>query len=131
MKTRANACSALIVASLLATTLLAASVPNPVLAQTDSIDTQQINLPPDEKDLQLPIGLTEEEKTRLHEIGINHIVTAPPIGPVREAAEWEPLTGVLVRYNNGFGLPYEVLREFAEDLTLHVLCVASQQTSCY
>jgi agmatine/peptidylarginine deiminase len=130
MTTRANVWSVLIVASFLATTLLAVSVPNPVLAQTDSIETEQLDLPPD-KDLQLPIGLTEEEKTRLHEIGINHIVTAPPIGPVREAAEWEPLTGVLVRYNNGFGLPYEVLREFAADLTLHVLCVASQQTSCY
>jgi agmatine/peptidylarginine deiminase len=130
MKTRANVCSSLIVASFLATMLLVASIPTPVLAQTDSIDTQELDLPAADKDPQLPIGLTEEEKTRLHEIGINHIVTAPPIGPVREAAEWEPLQGVLVRYNNGFGLPYSVLQEFAEDLTLYVLCVASQQTSC-
>ena len=107
--------------SLLAAVILPAVVPTIVLAQTDS----------EEHRLQdLPIGLTEEEKTRLHEIGRYQVVTAPPPAPPRECAEWEPVTGVLVRYNYGFGLPYEVLAEMSEDITLHVLCISSQQTSC-
>jgi len=80
MKTRANVCSSLIVASLLATTLLATSLPNPVLAQTDSIDTEQIDLPPDDKDLQLPIGLTEEEKTRIFEPFFSKKATGTGLG---------------------------------------------------
>ena len=42
----------------------------------------------------LPIHLTEEEKTRLHEIGIRHRNTAPPTGAGRSTASrragWSP-----------------------------------------
>ncbi len=69
----------------------------------------------------LPIHLTDEERTRLDEIGLDHIATPPPVGPVRQCAEWEPVTGVLVRYDMGFGLPYEILAEYSEDLTVYVL----------
>jgi agmatine/peptidylarginine deiminase len=37
----------------------------------------------------------------------------------------------LIRYNYGFGLPVDMIREYAEDLTVHILCISSQQTSCY
>ncbi len=103
--------------------------PTGVSAQIDTLQSQQEVEKGEE--LQLPIGLTEEEKTRLHEIGMYQLATPPPATPVRKAAEWERSTGVLVRYSYGFGLPYAVLREFAEDITLHVLCVASQQTTCW
>ncbi len=79
----------------------------------------------------LPIGLTEEEMTRLDEIGIYHTATAAPPAPVRRCAQWEPATGALIRYNYGFGLPVDMIREYAEDLTVHILCVSSQQTTCY
>jgi agmatine deiminase len=79
----------------------------------------------------LPIGLTDEEKTRLDEIGIGHISTAAPSAPIRRCAQWEPLTGALIRYSYGFGIPAEMIREYAEDLTVYILCVSSQQTSCY
>jgi agmatine/peptidylarginine deiminase len=79
----------------------------------------------------LPIGLTEEEMTRLDEIGMYHSSTAPPATPIRRPAQWEPVTGALIRYYNGFGLPVGMIREYAEDLTVHILCVAGQQTGCY
>jgi agmatine deiminase len=89
-------------------------------------------VPIDESQLQdLPIGLTEEEMTRLDEIGMYHTATAPPPAPIRRCAQWEPVTGALIRYNNGFGLPVDLIREYAEDLVVHILCVSSQQSGCY
>ncbi|MCK4546333.1 MAG: agmatine deiminase family protein [Candidatus Eisenbacteria sp.] len=79
----------------------------------------------------LPIYLTDEEMTRLDEIGINHRATDPPTAPVRQCAEWEPVTGVLLRYNYGFGIPYSLIREYAEDIEVQVLVTSSQQSSCY
>ncbi|MDP6418360.1 MAG: agmatine deiminase family protein [Candidatus Krumholzibacteria bacterium] len=43
----------------------------------------------------------------------------PPQAPVRNVAEWEPATGVIVRYP--LGLPYSLLRDFDDDVTLHVV----------
>jgi len=48
----------------------------------------------------------------------------PPSGPVRNCAEWEPATGVLVRYP--LGLPYALLRDFDDVVTLHVIVSSSQ-----
>jgi agmatine/peptidylarginine deiminase len=42
-----------------------------------------------------------------------------PLAPVRNCAEWEPATGVLIRYP--LGLPYALLRDFDDDVTLHVV----------
>lgn len=79
----------------------------------------------------LPIGFTEEELTRLDEIGMYHMETPPPATPIRRCAQWEPVTGALVRYSYGFGLPIGLIREYSEDLTVHILCVSSQQANCY
>ena len=46
----------------------------------------------------LPIELTPEEMTRLNEIGITHKTTSPPQGPARNPAEWEPMTGAIIRW---------------------------------
>jgi agmatine deiminase len=78
----------------------------------------------------LPIGLTEEEMGRLDEIGIYQTATAPPATPIRRCAQWEPVTGVLIRFYNGFGLPVDLIREYAEDLTVYILCISGQQASC-
>ena len=86
---------------------------------------------PDDIETGLPIHLTEDELTRLHEIGLGHIATAPPSGPVRQCAEWEPVTGVLIRYNMGFGLPGELIAEYAEDITVHVLTFEDQVSNAY
>jgi agmatine deiminase len=79
----------------------------------------------------LPIGLTEDELTRLGEIGLYHSATLPPPAPVRRCAQWESVAGALIRYRYGFGIPVDMIREYAEDITVHVLCVASQQSGCY
>ena len=80
---------------------------------------------------ELPIHLTEEELTRLDEIGLGHISTLPPTVPVRQCAEWEPVTGVLVRYNTGFGLPGEILAEYSENLIVYVLVAEDQESNAY
>ncbi|MBK7769664.1 MAG: agmatine deiminase family protein [bacterium] len=51
----------------------------------------------------------------------------PPVAPVRNCAEWEPATGVLVRYP--FGLPYALLRDFADEAILHVIAAAGAQAA--
>ncbi|MBM3307761.1 MAG: agmatine deiminase family protein [Candidatus Eisenbacteria bacterium] len=78
----------------------------------------------------LPIGLTPEEEGMLHLIGRDHRRTAPPPGPARNPGEFEPMTGVIVRYP--WGNPLSLLVEYAEDVTLWVIVAnSSQQTSAY
>jgi agmatine deiminase len=102
--------------------------PAQAIPQSDPVE---VRVPQEPRTEELPIHLTEEEMTRLDEIGTYHVSTAPPPTPIRKCAQWEPLTGVLIRYNYGFGLPYELIQEYAEDLTVHILCRSSQQSSCW
>ncbi|MBK6898261.1 MAG: agmatine deiminase family protein [bacterium] len=51
----------------------------------------------------------------------------PPAAPVRNVAEWEPATGVLIRYP--LGLPYALLRDLDDVVTLHVVVSSSSQTA--
>ena len=78
----------------------------------------------------LPIGLTPEEEGQLDLIGRDHRSTAPPPGPARNPGEFEPMTGVIVRYP--WGNPLNLLVEYAEDVTLWVIVAnSSAQTSAY
>jgi len=49
----------------------------------------------------------------------------PPFGPIQSIAEYEPCTGVLIRYP--LGLDYAVINEMAEDVnvTIHVIVSSS------
>jgi agmatine/peptidylarginine deiminase len=47
------------------------------------------------------------------------LVDPPPVAPIRNCAEWEPCTGVLIRYP--LGLPYGLLTDFDDDVILHVI----------
>jgi len=71
------------------------------------------------------IGLTEEEMGRLHEIGMNHQPTAPPVGDIRNPAEWEPSEGVIIRYP--FGIPYDLIAEYSNTLTLWTIVSSTSQ----
>ncbi len=51
----------------------------------------------------------------------------PPVPPVRNCAEWEAATGVLIRYP--LGLPYALLRDLDDNVTLHVLVSAGLHAS--
>ena len=75
----------------------------------------------------LPIGFTEEELTRLHEIGMDHVTTAPPVGTVRNSAEWERSQGVIIRYP--FGISYAIIAEMSEDLMVTTIVANSSQQS--
>ena len=79
------------------------------------------------QDDHLPIGLTEEEKTRLHEIGINHRSTAAPGGILRNSAEWEPSEGVIIRYP--LGISYAIVAEMSEDLMVTTIVSSSSQAT--
>ena len=74
---------------------------------------------------ELPIGLTEEEKSRIHEISLMSRQTDPPTGPVRNIAEYERMQGVLIRYP--FGIPINLIAEIAEDVKIFCLVSESQQ----
>jgi agmatine/peptidylarginine deiminase len=71
----------------------------------------------------LPIYLTEEEKQRLHEIGIHHRSTAAPTGTVRNPAEWEPSEGVIIRWP--LGISIAIVAEMSEDVMVTTI-VGSQ-----
>ena len=81
----------------------------------------------------LPIELTPEEMTRLDEIGIVHKITAPPLEPARNPAEWEPMTGAIIRWP--LGIPISLIAEISEDLEVHTIVEdsfeLSQATSVY
>ena len=64
----------------------------------------------------LPIGFTEEELTRLDEIGINHKRSDPPTGNIRNCAEWEPSEGVIIKYP--LGISVSLVAEMSEDVVV-------------
>ena len=75
----------------------------------------------------LPIGLTEEEMTRLHEIGKNFMPTAPPPGVEHACSEWEPMKGVLIRWP--LGISVAIVKEMAEDCIVYTVCTSADRAS--
>jgi agmatine deiminase len=73
----------------------------------------------------LPIELTPEETTRLDQIGITHKNTAPPSGPARNPAEWEPMTGAIIRWP--LGIPVSLVKEMSEDIEVWTIVANSTQ----
>ncbi len=106
--------------ALVALVLLAA-----LLAATAAVAKDAVRENPYEDSL--PIWMTPEEQTRAHEIGTYQQPTAAPPGPVRNPGEYEPMTGVLVRYP--FGNPTDLLAEYSQDTELWVIVTSSQQSS--
>ena len=72
-----------------------------------------------EGDSFLPIGMSAAELEMLDRIGERHRSTPPATGPVRQPGEFEPMTGVIVRYP--WGNPTNLLAEYSEDITLWVI----------
>ncbi len=75
----------------------------------------------------LPIGFTDEELLRLDEIGINTVPTAPPPDGTVNPGEFDPATGVFVRWP--MGLPYSLIVALSEETTVWVICTSGQQSS--
>lgn len=78
----------------------------------------------------LPIDYSPGELARLHEVTRpDPVVTAPPPAGVRNPAEFETSTGVMVRWP--LGLPYSFLADVSNVSKLWVIVSSSQQTTAY
>lgn len=73
----------------------------------------------------LPKELTEEELTRLHEIGLHFTPTAPPSGTVRNIAEFERNEGALVRWP--LWIPVSLVVAMSEHVTVTTLVANNTQ----
>ena len=78
---------------------------------------------------ELPIGFTLEESQNKHLIGRMDRETDPPVGPVRNIAEFERMSGVLIRYP--FGISTSIIAEMAEDIKVYCLVSSNSQNSAY
>ncbi len=75
----------------------------------------------------LPIGFTDEELTRVTEIGTYQDGTEPPPSGVRNPGEFEPSTGIMVRWP--LGVPYDFLIDVSDNSELWIICSSSDQAS--
>ncbi|MEZ5066481.1 MAG: agmatine deiminase family protein [bacterium] len=80
----------------------------------------------------LPHAESRLEWERLAESGQQPIgrglrADPPPAAPIRNCGEWEPLTGVLIRYP--LGLPYTLLQDLDDWGTLHVVVSSANLTN--
>ena len=78
----------------------------------------------------LPRGMTAEEARIMPQYVAENgdrVTDPPPVGPVRNVAEWEPVTGVIIRYP--LGLPYNLLQDFDDNLTVHVVVSSGSYNS--
>lgn len=71
----------------------------------------------------LPQYLTEEEKERIHEIYQDKSATDPPVQSARSIAEFEPMSGALIRYP--LGIPLSLVALISEEVEV-VTIVANQ-----
>ena len=78
---------------------------------------------------ELPIGFSEEELTRKHEISLMSRSTDPPPPPVRNIAEFERMQGVVIRYP--FGISTDIIAEMSEGVHVYCLVSSSLQTNAF
>ena len=76
---------------------------------------------------ELPIGLTENEVSRLDEIYSMGRETDPPPSPIRNIAEFERMQGALIRYP--FGLSTDIISELSSGVKIYCLVSSSQLSS--
>ncbi len=78
-------------------------------------------------------GLTHQmnnsEKLSMSGLHKNIFSTNPPIGSVRNIAEFEPAEAVIIAYLNGFGLPYTVIKDLSTTGKVIIIATSSDQAS--
>ncbi len=72
----------------------------------------------------MPHWLTPDELERLDEIGKGFIESQPPVGPVRQTAEFERMQSVLIR--SPFGIPVAFIKQLSE--VTNVLTIVASTT---
>jgi len=75
----------------------------------------------------LPHWMTLEEQTRINEIGLNFVPTPPLKAPIRQTAEFEVMSGVLIRYP--LGIPLDLVVEMSQDVHVYCLVTTGQQST--
>jgi agmatine/peptidylarginine deiminase len=101
--------------------VLTSLAPTSVLAEWD-VDHLEELIPHAESTLELERYLADEGRFDL--LVLENI---PPGGPIRNCAEWEPTSGVMIRYP--LGLPYSLLRDMDDQVKLHVIVSSGYQAS--
>ncbi|HZX62444.1 MAG TPA: agmatine deiminase family protein [Bacteroidales bacterium] len=71
--------------------------------------------------------LSAEEMLRKAEVGRNFVETPPPVGPVRNVAEFDKMQGVLVASNPSFGIPFTLIKDMADDVMVTTIVLNSSQ----
>ncbi len=75
-------------------------------------------------------SLSNQEKNLLKNYDRSFHETSPPVGDVRNIAEWESMESVIIAYNYGFGIPYSLIDSLADFVNVTILVSdASEQTS--
>lgn len=77
----------------------------------------------------LPRGLTDEEQTRLHEIGINRTITDPPDSIMFAPAEFDSVAGIIFAWESYYDLLTDLIKEVAEEDTAWVVCDNANEVS--
>ncbi len=78
-----------------------------------------------EQGLELPIGKTPWEEANEHLFPYPDQIDEAPPAPVVQPAEWEPMTGVLIRYP--LGLPLGLVAEMSEDVEVKTIVSSTSQ----
>ncbi|SUZ87077.1 uncharacterized protein METZ01_LOCUS39931, partial [marine metagenome] len=80
----------------------------------------------------LPHNLSEDEKKRLYEIGINRTITDPPDSIIYAPAEFDTVAGILFAWEAYSTLLTDLIKEVAEDDTAWIIVDNStEQNSVY
>jgi agmatine deiminase len=69
--------------------------------------------------------LSAEEMLQKYQVGKSFQETPPPVGPVRNVAEFDKMQGVLVRYP--FGIPIDLVKDIADDVMVTTIVLNSSQ----
>ncbi len=75
----------------------------------------------------LPHWMTAEEQARSETIGRDFYVTDPPVGPIRQVAEFEPMYGGLIRYP--LGIPMALVVEMSQEAKVVVIASSQSQAN--
>ncbi len=70
---------------------------------------------------------TPDELANKHLIGKNFQETDPPVGEVRNIAEWESMEAVLISYTGEFGIPYSLIQDMSENNTVTTIVSGTTQ----
>lgn len=73
--------------------------------------------------------MTKDEKKYMEFMNKSTFSTNPPVGPVRNIAEFEPSEAVIIAYANGFGLPFSIIKDLSNTGKVIIIAKTSNQAA--